>query len=90
MFRNLPYTMCGAQKVKILRRNLLSTYHDRLALVESIETLAELCRKIETSMFQVKRRGGVSFAEQEVSVPSPAVKRLHHHKNPYIPHRLLL
>lgn len=76
MFRNLPYIMREAQKVEILRRNILSTYQERLALVEieSIEKLAELCRKIETSMFQVKRRGGVSFAEQEVSLPSPAVK----------------
>lgn len=75
MFRNLPYVMSEGQKVDILRRNILPAYQDKLALSEiySIIRLSELCKKIETSMFQVKRRGGVSFAEQEMS-STPAVK----------------
>lgn len=76
MFRNLPYVMREEQKVEILRRNILSTYQDKLALIEtdSIDELAELCRKIETSMFQVKRRGGVSFADQEMSSNPPVAR----------------
>lgn len=77
MFKNLPRVLPEIEKVNILRRNILPTYQERLALIDitTVSQLFDLCSKIEASVFQVSRRNNVSFAEAANQGPQRNITR---------------